>query len=77
MSIQKKEVAPVPKTAEGLRDALFDELNLLRRGGTTPQKARVTAQLAAQIIDSIRVQIQHQRLLVQMKDGKPVELGSR
>jgi hypothetical protein len=65
----------VKKTAEGLRDALFDEINLLRSNKTTPNRARAISQLARDVIDSLRVQIQHQRLLVgQGKKG--VFLGS-
>ena len=67
---------PIPKTAEGLRDALFEEINLLRAGKTTPQKARVVANLASQIIDSMRVQIQHGRMLIDAHKHKPMQLGS-
>jgi hypothetical protein len=65
----------IPKTTEGLRDALFEEINLLRQDKTTPNRARALSQLARDIIDSIRVQIQYQRLIT--KDGaKPMQLGS-
>jgi hypothetical protein len=53
----------IPKTTEGLRDALFDEINALRQGKSNPQHARVLCQLANKVIDSIRVQIQYGRLL--------------
>lgn len=72
----KLDKMPVPKTAEGLRDALFDEINMLRRGKSTPQRARVMAQLASQVIDSLRVQIQAQRLLLGGDKAKPVQLGT-
>lgn len=65
----------VPKTAEGLRDALFDEINALRAGTSSPQKARAISLLASHVIDSLRVQIQHGRLLLD-KDKKEVFLGS-
>lgn len=68
-------LAPVPKTAEGLRDALFDEINALRAGTTSPQKARTISLLASHIIDSIRVQIQQGRLLLDA-DRKEMYLGS-
>lgn len=67
----------VPKTVEGLRDALFDEINSLRTGGGNLQRARVLAQLSSQIIDSMRVQIQHGRLMIEGKKSiKGVELGT-
>lgn len=68
---------PVPRTAEGLRDALFDEINGIRAGTTTPQRARAVAQLAGQVIDSLRVQIQTERLLLAIKKKKkPLLLGT-
>lgn len=73
-----KAMESVPKTIEGLRDALFDEINLLRSGQSSLQQARAVSQLAAQAIDSIRVQIQYGRLLLEQKDAnaKPIQLGS-
>ncbi len=70
-----KEIRPVPKTTEGLRDALFEEINLLRANKTTPNRARALSQLARDVIDSIRVQIQYQRLITG-KGDKPLQLGS-
>ena len=68
--------SPIPKTAEGLRDALFDEINALRSGKTSPQKARAISLLASHVIDSLRVQIQHGRLLLDSDKGKGVLLGT-
>lgn len=68
--------AAVPKTSEGLRDALFDEINALRAGTTSPQKARAISLLASHVIDSLRVQIQHGRLLLDSDKNKEVFLGS-
>ena len=56
-----------PKTTEGLRDLLFDEIESLRNGKVDPARARVTANLAKQIIESIRVQVQFQRVLSENK----------
>lgn len=66
----------VPVTVEGLRDALFSEINALRAGKTTPQKARAVSHLAAQVIQSLQVQIQYQKLLLQTKTMKPIPLGT-
>jgi hypothetical protein len=73
---KQKNTMPVPKTIEGLRDALLDEINLLRSGRGSLQQARAVAQIAAQAIDSIRVQIQYGRLLAQAKNEKPIGIGS-
>ncbi len=66
----------IPKTAEGLRDALFDEINALRAGQSSPQKSRAISQLASHVIDSIRVQIQQGRLLMDSDKKKELYLGS-
>lgn len=64
-----------PRTTEGLRELLFDELDLLREGKSDPSRARVTANLARQIIESIRVQVQFQKVLIdQAKEAKQVSL---
>lgn len=65
----------IPKTIEGIREALFDEINSLRSGSGNLQRARAVSQLASQAIDSIRVQIQYGRLLAAAKEEKPIPLG--
>lgn len=40
-----------------LRDVLFDELDALRSGRISPHRARATAALSFQILDSVRVEI--------------------
>lgn len=73
--MKDKKLMVIPKTTEGLRDALFDEINLLRQNKTTPNRARALSQLARDVIDSIRVQIQYQRLMTG-EGKKPVLLGT-
>lgn len=73
---KEKILEEVPKTTEGLRDALFDEINLIREGKSNPQRARALAQLADRIIDSIRVQIQFGRLLSENNKEGSKHLGS-
>ena len=70
--------APVIKSTEGLRDALFDEINMIRAGNGNEKRARAIALMASRIIDSIRVQIQYGKLLHdQSKQGeKEFLLGS-
>ena len=73
-------ITKIPKTTEGLRDALFDEINALRAGKSNPQHARVLCQLADKVIDSIRVQIQYGRLLNDKEKSKAqsnVQLGTK
>ena len=70
-----REPVEIPKTIEGLREALFDEINLVRSGKGDLQRARAVSQLASQAIDSIRVQIQYGRMLLAGRDEKPIPLG--
>lgn len=52
------ELPPIATTAEGLRDALFDEINQLRSGKGNIQRAKVIAQLAHRIIEAARLSLQ-------------------
>lgn len=68
MKIKKVDNIPVEfktyeRTTEGLRDLLFDEMDLLRQGQIDDRRARATANLARQIIESVRVQVQFQRVV--------------
>lgn len=71
------EIVAIPKTLEGLRDALFDEINLIRAGKSNPQRAKAISQTAARIVDSIRVQIQYGRLLTDAEKQKGMYLGAK
>jgi hypothetical protein len=63
----------IERTAEGLRDALFDELNLLRSGEATTGHARALAGVARLILESARLEIQELKRMVQA--GKSLRLG--
>lgn len=52
---QKK--APVARTSQGLRDALFDELDGLRAGSTTPTMANATAKLIGEIVNTVQLDL--------------------
>lgn len=52
---------PVERTSLGLRNALFDEIDALRRGESNPQKAGAVAKLAVQIIGSVQMDIEYQK----------------
>lgn len=60
--VQALAAEPLPeveRTAEGLRDALFDELNLLRAGKATTAHARALGGIARLIIESARLEVRH------------------
>ena len=50
----------IVRTAAGLRDALFDEMDRLRAGQSNPQQAQAVAKLACQIINSVKAEIEYQ-----------------
>lgn len=51
----------VQRPTQGLRDALFDELEALRRGDSTPTKANGIAKLCSTLLDTHRVELQLKR----------------
>lgn len=63
-----------PRTSGGLRDLLFDEIASLQRGDTEPQRAAAVANLAKQIINVAKAEIEFGRTTADQK-GAPA-LGS-
>ena len=51
------------RTTEGLREMLFDQIEALNKGEIDHSQARAAANLARQIVESVRIQIQYQRVL--------------
>jgi hypothetical protein len=69
-----KEAAPVTRTSEGLRDALFEELDMLRKGDSTPQRAGAVSKLATTVIDAARLDIEFVRFAKASGKNKPQPL---
>ncbi len=73
----------IVRTAAGLRDALFDELDCLRSGDTSAAQAQATSKLACQIVNCVKAEIEfntHVRGLPageEWCDGNSLRLGSR
>jgi hypothetical protein len=57
----QKSVSPARRTSIGLRNALFDEIDALRRGDGNPERAIAVSKLASTIIDTVRVEIQYRK----------------
>lgn len=68
-----RPLSPVERTAEGLRDALFDELNLLRSGEATTSHARALANIARLVLESARLEIHEINRMHEA--GKSLRLG--
>ena len=76
-AIEKRKVTPTERTSEGLRDTLFDELDAVRSGDSTPQQSNAVAKLSAQIIKAAELDLKYQSKM-QGKDAsapRPVLLG--
>jgi hypothetical protein len=54
---------PIERSAKGLRDAIFDEIDGLRAGTVTPGHARALANCIRQCIDAARLDLQHRRTM--------------
>jgi hypothetical protein len=63
------------RTSEGLRNLLFDELDALRAGKSTPQKASAVAKLAGEICGTIRMEIDYFRITGGRKTRDPLDNG--
>jgi hypothetical protein len=48
----------LPLSTDGLRHRLFEEWDLLRAGGSNPQRAQAIAKLACQVINSVKIEIE-------------------
>jgi hypothetical protein len=52
---------PTNRTSAGLRNALFDEIDALRRGDGDPQRATAVAQLAKTILLTAKLEFQFKK----------------
>lgn len=65
------------RTTEGLRDALFDELDELRSDAANPEKSLAVANIAKQIINTAKVELDfHKFMADQQSNGTPVNFGN-
>lgn len=81
--MKKKQVKKLTaRTSRGLRDTLFEELDMLRNGESEPLRAAAVAKLAVQIINTAMIEVHLQRtdLSVVQTDTalrvRPIQLGS-
>lgn len=81
---QNTKLAASTRTSAGLRDALFDELDCLRNGTSSPAKANAVAKLCTVAIDSVRMEVEVQKHFERIGSearvsadlGSPLALGS-
>lgn len=63
---------PVSKTIDGLTEALFDELNLLRSGGSNWNRARAAANLGRVILEAKSFGREHEKLVSAIRNVSEV-----
>ncbi len=66
-----------PRNSKGLRDVLFDEIESLRSGDGDPTRALAIANLAKQVINTVKIELDYHRELARQQDtGNPLKLGT-
>lgn len=66
---------PIARTSEGLRDAIFDEIDAVRNGTSNPTRANAVAKLATGIVETVRMEIEVQRHMRQQPKNAPAEVN--
>jgi hypothetical protein len=65
------------RTSQGLRDILFDEIDELRGGDGDPTKSMAVANLAKQIINTAKIELDFHRQATQLaNEGTPLKMGT-
>lgn len=65
------------RTTQGLRDILFDEIDELRGPEANPAKSLAVANLAKQIVNTAKVELEFQRTILEFADNEhAIELGN-
>lgn len=78
------EEKPMDRTSAGLRNALFDEIDMIRAGQSNPARARALATLANTCLKSVLVEIEYHKYVNDITNKKAgiaklgaLELGSK
>lgn len=75
MTNEKNElVKAVERTTVGLRDAIFDEIDRLRNGTTTPQKASAVCKAANAIVATVKLELDYSRLIAQGNNSSTAQV---
>lgn len=69
-------IKKIVRTAAGLRDALFDELDRLREGNSNASEAQATAKLACQIINCVKAEVEFRTHVRSLPAGEEWDGGS-
>jgi hypothetical protein len=65
------------RNTQGLRDILFDEIDQMRSGDGDPSRAMAVANLAKQIINTAKIELDfHREAMKQAEAGQDLQMGS-
>jgi hypothetical protein len=65
------------RTSQGLRDALFNEIEGLQNGNVDPRRALAVANVARQIVNTVRVELDYAKEIASIKaKGGDANLGT-
>ena len=82
---KQKELAKIERTSQGLRNAIFDEIDAIRNGTSNPTRANAVAKLATGIVETVRMELEVYRHLKSNPNdtlgavaaGSPILLGEK
>jgi hypothetical protein len=77
-AVERRKGVPMLRTSQGLRDVLFEEIELIRSGSKDYQRAASVAGLAKQIVATADLDLKYRNAVGE--DAKPVtpmQLGSK
>lgn len=66
----------IDRNTSGIREVLFQELQSLRSGDSTPQRASAIAKLCGQIVNSAKLDIDYQRFVSEGSDDNVTAIRS-
>ena len=65
------------RTSQGLRDILFDEIDELRTGAGDPVKSMAVANLAKQIVNTAKIELDFHRQIAEFAaNGSDIKMGT-
>lgn len=77
-AVEKQRAVPSLRTSQGLRDVLFEEIELIRSGSKDYQRASSVANLAKQIVATADLDIKYRNAIGDDKTPLlPMQLGSK
>lgn len=71
-----KTLTKIDRSTVGLRNMMFEELDNLRGGKTTPSCANAIARNVSAIIGTVRLEMDYHSLKIAQKHAGPLLLGS-